>query len=152
MSTENKRYALHASLGYQATLTSRAFERRLEERLRILGLSRLSWCILLAVGEEQMKSPSDIAGFIGIDRTAMSRALKSLEADKLLVRSESRDDRRRTCVTLTATGSALLSRAIIQAQENAGHFTAKLSEEEQGQLSELLTKLRAGEERLLSNF
>jgi len=72
MSAENKRYDLHGSLGYQATVTARSFERRLEERLRKLGLSRLGWCILLAVGEEKLASPSDIAGFIGIDRTATS--------------------------------------------------------------------------------
>ncbi|PTX54309.1 MarR family transcriptional regulator [Litoreibacter ponti] len=152
MSPENKRYDLHASIGYQATLSARVYERRLEERLRKLGLTRLGWCILLAVGEEKLASPSDIAAFIGIDRTATSRALKGLEADGLLTRSESRGDRRRTEVHLTPDGTRLLGEAIAVAQANAAHFRAKLSDEERDHLARLMAKMRAGEDTALSNF
>lgn len=152
MSNKNKRYALHGSIGYQATLTSRVFERRLEDRLRKLGLTRLGWCILVAVGEEQLNSPSDIAEFIGIDRTATSRALKSLEAETLLTRSDSRDDRRRRQVKLTERGAALLTRAIAVAQANAAHFNTKLSDDEQADLLSLMLKMRAGEDSPLRNF
>lgn len=153
MTTENKRYDLHGSIGYQATLTARVYERRLEDRLRKLGLSRLGWCILVAVGEERLASPSDIASFIGIDRTATSRALKALEDGGLVTRTaDSRDDRRRRRVALTERGSALLGRAIAVAQGNAAHFNAKLSPEEQDALLRLLGKMRVGEDGPLRNF
>ena len=152
MTNENKRYALHASLGYQATLTSRVYERRLEDRLRKLGLSRLSWCLLLAVGEEKLNSPTEIASFIGIDRTSVSRALKGMEQDGLLSRSERHDDLRRTEVSLTSSGAALLTRAIKVGTENAAFFNAKLTPDEREQLRHLLAKLRDGEDDLLSNF
>lgn len=152
MSTKNKRYDLHSSIGYQATLTSRVFESRLEDRLRRLGLTRLGWCILVAVGEERLTSPSDIAEFIGVDRTATSRALKMLEADALLTRTDSRDDRRRKQVRLTERGADLLSSAVVVARNNASHFASKLTETEQSTLFELIKKMRVGEDSALRNF
>ena len=60
-------YRLHKSLGYQMSLTTRIQEKRLEDGLRTLGLTRIQWCILLAVGNEKLRNPSDIAAFVGID-------------------------------------------------------------------------------------
>ena len=77
-------YRLHTSLGYHLSLASRLQERRLDEQLKTLGLTRTTWCILLAVGNEGLCQPSDIADFVGIDRTATSRALRHMEDDGLL--------------------------------------------------------------------
>ncbi|MFY0690667.1 MAG: MarR family transcriptional regulator [Paracoccaceae bacterium] len=145
-------YNLHRSLGYQATLTSRVFERRLEDGLRALGLTRLGWCILLAIGEEGLHSPSDIADFIGTDRTATSRALRQLEADGLIARRTHARDRRRTDVSLTDAGKDRLMRAISVAAENNEHFKSKLSEQDTAALMDLLERLRSGERTRLTNF
>ena len=59
-------YRLHQSLGYHLSIAARLQERRLDEQLRMLGLTRTTWCILLAVGNEGLSQPSDIAGFVGI--------------------------------------------------------------------------------------
>ncbi|NNK77145.1 MAG: MarR family transcriptional regulator [Litoreibacter sp.] len=149
---DEKHYNLHQSLGYQATLTSRVFERRLEDGLRDLGLTRLGWCILLAIGEEGHHSPSSIADFIGTDRTATSRALRQLEAGQLIARRTHPRDRRRTHVSLTASGEDRLKRAITIAAENNDHFRRKLSDEDNSVLIELLERLRTGEPTRLANF
>jgi hypothetical protein len=75
------KFGLHESLGFQITRTARTIERRVESGLRDYGLTRVGWCILLAVEEEGLKNPSEIAQFVGIDRTATSRALRQLEDD-----------------------------------------------------------------------
>ncbi|GFE65422.1 MarR family winged helix-turn-helix transcriptional regulator [Litoreibacter roseus] len=152
MTDQAKRYALHSSIGYHATLAARVFERRLEDGLRRVGLTRLNWCILLAVGEEALTNPSDIAGFIGIDRTATSRALRQLERDGLITRAPSTNDRRRTDVALTGEGERCLSDAIPIGRENNTHFTTKLSSDEHLLLVRLLAKMRSGETENLTNF
>ncbi len=152
MSAEIKRYSLHASIGYQSTLTSRVFERRLEECLRPIGLTRLNWCILLAVVEERLSSPSDIADFVGIDRTATSRALRHMEKDGLIERGTGRNDRRRTVVTATQKARDMLDEAVPAANANAKHFANKLSESERETLRALLIRMREGEDAFLSNF
>lgn len=146
-------YRLHASLLYQLTLTSRMQERRLDEGLKALGLTRISWCALLAVENEALSQPSEIAEFIGIDRTAMSRILRQMEATGLVARRPARGpDRRRTEVALTDAGRDLLWRATPVAEDNARHFLSKLPPEGREALRHLLACLREGEPRNLQDF
>ncbi len=140
-------YDLHASLGYQLTLLSRINERKFEQHLSQLGLTRVKWCVLLAVEEQGLKNPSDIAQFVGIDRTATSRALRSLDEDSLVKRDCGTSDRRTTEVTLTELGRARLAKAITGATENARHFSEKLTWYEHSTLTEIIQKLMQGETR-----
>jgi DNA-binding MarR family transcriptional regulator len=137
---------------YQLTLTSRLQERRLEEGLRRLGLTRLSWCVLLAVQVEGCSKPSEIAQFIGIDRTATSRALRQMEAKGWVARHVGAGDRRTTQVALTPDGAALLARAVPIAEDNALYFLSKLPPEGAEALQTLLATLRTGETHNLMHF
>jgi DNA-binding MarR family transcriptional regulator len=152
MTTSHKPYDLHASVGFQATLSSRVFERRLEDGLKAIAVSRLQWCILVAIGINSQRRPSDIAQFLGIDRTATSRALRGMEADGLVARTPDTRDRRKTDVALTDQGREKLAQALPIASENTAYFGEKLTTHEAEVLQKLLIKLRRGEENNLSNF
>jgi len=143
----SERYDLHKSRGYQLTLLARISERRFEKRLSSLGLSRVKWCVLLAVGQEGLSSPSEIAEFVGIDRTATSRALRALENQTLITRQGGEKDRRTRAVSITGKGAETLSRAIAIARENATYFAKKLSWYEHDTLDGIIRKLMAGETR-----
>lgn len=145
-------YRLHDSLLYQLTLTARMQERRLEDGLKSLGLSRITWCVLLAVRNEGLNKPSQIAEFIGVDRTSTSRALRQMEAAGWLARRCGTDDRRTRSVALTERGEELLQLATPLAEENSRHFIGKLTAAQAATLSELLARLRAGESRALDRF
>lgn len=145
-------YRLHDSILYQLTLTARMQERRLEDGLRSLGLSRITWCVLLAVRNEGLNKPSQIAEFIGVDRTSTSRALRQMEAAGWLARHCGTGDRRTRSVALTDRGEELLHLATPLAEENSRHFLGKLTAAEATTLSELLARLRAGESRPLDRF
>ncbi len=145
-------YRLHESLGYQLSLTARSLERRMDENLRTLGLTRITWCVLLAVGNEGLTRPSDIAAFIGIDRTATSRALRLMEAAGMVARACGANDRRTTQVRLTDKGRSLLARATPFAVHNAALLAERLSEEERAQLRRLLRKARADDALPLSKL
>lgn len=145
-------YRLHASLGYNLSLAARLQERRLDDALKTLRLTRTTWCVLLAVGVESLTQPSEIATFIGIDRTATSRALRMMEADGLLTRENGLADKRTTHVRLTALGQKLIEKGTPFAVENNALMRAKLTEEEHGQLMDLLAKVTEGENTGLSSF
>ncbi len=145
-------YRLHSSIMYQLTLTSRIQERRLEEGLRRHGLTRLTWCVLLAVQVEGLTQPSEIAQFIGIDRTATSRALRHMEAKGWVARHAGEGDRRTTRVAVTPEGAALLDRAVPVAEDNARHFLSKLEGQGPEALQQLLAELRQGEAHNLVHF
>lgn len=145
-------YPLQASQGYLVALYSSINNRRFESALAPLGLSRVNWCILLAAGQEGLTAPSDIAEFIGIDRTATSRGLRRLEADGLVHRESGTKDRRKTTVRLTEEGSTRLVQANAAASENAEHFTSKLTTEELEKFIATLKKLMAGEPRSVTGL
>jgi len=145
-------YRLHRSIGYQLSLTARLQERTFEEALRPLGLTRITWCVLLATGVEGHEQPSEIAGFVGIDRTATSRALRRMEASGMICRSCGKGDRRTTRVKLTDKGWQLLEKAAPLAQANAVRFTAKLTAQEVADLHQLLKRLQAGENTALRHL
>lgn len=145
-------YRLHASLGYNLSLAARLQERRLDDALKTLGLTRTTWCVLLAVGVEGHRQPSDIASFIGIDRTATSRALRTMEAAGLLTRETGPKDKRTTRVSLTDLGRKRIEQGTPYAVENNALMRAKLSAAEHEELLALLTRLTEGESADLSAF
>lgn len=145
-------YRLHDSLGYKLSLAARLQERRLDDKLRTLGLTRTTWCVLLAVGVEKLSQPSDIAAFIGIDRTATSRALRHMEADGLLTRETGTGDRRTTRVSLTERGLDLIERGVPFARQNNALMQAKLSDDQHRELMDLLNQLTEGESADLRTF
>lgn len=144
-------YRLHDSLGYHLTRAARVQERRLEEGLRTLGLTRTTWCILLAVGNEGLAQPSDIAEFVGVDRTATSRALRAMEAEGLISRAAGNGDGRTTEVRLTARGHARLAAGTPMAEANNAVMHARLTPGEAEELRRLLARLTEGE-ALLKTF
>lgn len=145
-------YRLHASLGYHLSVAARQQERRLDEQLKTLDLTRTTWCILLAVGNEGHAQPSDIARFVGIDRTATSRALRQMEADGLLDRSSGTKDRRTRRVALTQKGRAAIEAATPFARRNAEIMADRLDQGEQEVLMALLTKLRGQDDAPLATL
>ncbi len=150
--TKPKRYRLHDSLGYRLSVAARLQERRLDDGLRPLGLSRITWCVLLAVGNEELLQPSEIADFVGIDRTATSRALRQMESAGLIRRQTGTDDRRTTAVYLTDLGGRLLAEGTPLAVENNAIMESRLTPEESEEMRRLLQKINAGEDIALSRL
>jgi MarR family transcriptional regulator for hemolysin len=146
------RFHLHQSLGYQITMLARVIERRFEQRIAEYGLTRVTWCVLLAAGAEGLATPSEIADFIGIDRTATSRALRQMEAGGLITRRSGEGDGRSIRVMLTAAGQSALQAVLPIAQENAAHFEAKLSGEELSELRQSAAKLLRDEPRIVAKL
>lgn len=145
-------YELHESFGYRMTLLSRINERAFEARIADLGISRIMWCILLGVGQEDIVHPSAIATYVGIDRTATSRALRAMEARGLVTRSNGAGDGRTTEVAITDMGREVLSQATAAARDNASWYTDKLTQAELDRFGQLLDKLLQDETRGVSRL
>ena len=146
------KYRLHNSVGYQLSMAARIQERRLDEGLKTLGLTRQSWCVLLAVGNEGLIHPSEIAEFVGIDRTATSRMLRQMEAAKFIARTTGLGDRRMTSVKLTKIGREALAKGTPIAMSNNRVMAERLTSDEENELARLLRKVREGEDIPLSGI
>ena len=146
------KYRLHRSVGYQLSIATRFQERRLEEKLKVLGLTRITWCVLLAVGNESLVHPSEIAEFVGIDRTATSRALRQMEAAGMIDREAGSGDKRMTAVKLTCAGNNLLKTSTPLAVASNAVIEATLSENDLTERRRILTKLRNIDNRPLNRL
>ncbi|NIZ10140.1 MarR family winged helix-turn-helix transcriptional regulator [Pseudooceanicola sp. HF7] len=145
-------YRLHQSLGYWLSLAARLQERRLDEKLREIGLTRITWCILLGLANEGLTQPSELADFVGIDRTATSRALRQMEAAELIERRFGTDDRRTRQISLTEKGEEAVRLGTPFAQENSNVMTDRLGEADAARLVALLKELTEGEEANLRHL
>ena len=112
---------------------------------------------MLAVGNERKLHPSEIAEFIGVDRTATSRVLRKMELDQIIARAPDTSrgrsaDGRMTSVHLTPKGRALLERGTPFARNNNAVLEKRLSDGEKSELRRLLAKLGAPEDVALSRL
>ena len=134
-------YDLHTGIGYQLTIAARTNNAQFEKKLSKLGLTRQMWCVLIAVGEQRISTPSAIADYIGIIRPAASRTLKQMDRAGLLYRTTDDTDKRSTTVALTSKGHDLLQRSLPLAFQARKHTNRVLSKTEQIQITTLLEKL-----------
>jgi DNA-binding MarR family transcriptional regulator len=137
-------YRLHDSLGFRLSRAARIQERRLDQSLKQLGLTRITWCVLLAVGNENLRQPSDIAAFVGVDRTATSRALRQMEAASLIGRTASQEDGRKRAVILTSKGEDCLRQGTPLAVANNAAMLERLGKADDDQMKGLLDRLIEG--------
>ena len=150
--SNTKRYDLQSSPGYRLTLLASINNRKFERALSDLDLTRLMWCVLLAVDEEHLEHPSDIAAFIGIDRTAASRTIRQMKAAGLIDIDKSQSDGRSRRVKTTASGKAVLDRSLPLAMHSNKSLKSKLDADELEIFERLIDKMLAGEPRNVSNL
>ena len=119
---------------------SRAVTQLFAESMKSSGLQGTQFTILVAVAIADSSAISDIAESLVMDRTTLTRALKPLVKNGLLV-VEPGKDRRIKVVSLTTDGYNMLSEAIPFWQEAQARIVENLGEEKWNMLLELLETL-----------
>jgi DNA-binding MarR family transcriptional regulator len=137
-------YNLHQRLGYKLTLAAQVNNQILVNLLSELNLTRQTWCILVAVGEQDIHQPSAIADYIGIQRAAVSRTLKDMHNKQLVERINDPDNAKRTLVNLTPKGQDLLASSLPMTEHSTARMDEKLSHRERQELDRLLSKFLSG--------
>ena len=75
-------------------------------------------------------SLSNVAEYLGLTLPSMSKLVDGLVTDDLVIRQESKADRRRMTLELTGTGAAIVNAARAGAQTNLARKIKGLSDEE----------------------
>lgn len=122
-----------------------AIERRLE-REGYLPLT--SYDVLVALSETpgHRLRMRDLARYVILSRSALTRLVDRLERQGLLARERSGEDRRGAYAVLTAAGQRELERTWpVYGQEIQRHFARHLSDEESSVLQRLMARIAAAE-------
>lgn len=122
-----------------------AIERRLEAE-GYLPLSSYDVLVALSESPGRRLRMRDLARYVILSRSALSRLVDRLEAHGYLARERAGDDRRGAYAVLTDTGQAELERTWpVYGREIQRHFARHLSEEELELLRSLTRRIAAAE-------
>jgi len=138
-------YTLHDRLGYRISRLARIMQTRLEAVLAEEGLTRMMWLVLTGLGEDGVRTPSELADYIGITRPAASRLLKRMEARGFVIRTDGDGDGRSIALCLTEAGREVVDRARPRVDAMTAHFVSKLDSATHAALMDGLDRLAEGE-------
>ncbi|MDJ0921507.1 MAG: MarR family transcriptional regulator [Henriciella sp.] len=104
-------------------------------------LSIWQWRIIAVLGETPGLTSTEVTQRTLMDKPTVSRAAASLVERGLLRRDVDTEDRRRVPLSLTDAGQAIYNQVIPEAIEKEKALLDVLSEDEQCQLHDILTRL-----------
>lgn len=131
------------SPGYLLWRTSISWRRAIEEKLKPLHLTHPQFVILASVAwltkTSELVSQIDIANQAGLDPNTTSQILRGLEAKKLIMRLQTKNERNKNPV-LTEEGAKALKEAMLAVERVNTQFFAPLKAN-QSELVAALQKL-----------
>ncbi|WP_447782021.1 MarR family winged helix-turn-helix transcriptional regulator [Pseudomonas plecoglossicida] len=105
------------------------------------GIGIVEWRLLALLDVEQHISANRMVQVIGLDKSAVSRALQLLERSGHITIEVNAEDARRYTVSMTASGKRLHDRVLVTALERERLLLSELSNEEVDTLITLLRKM-----------
>jgi DNA-binding MarR family transcriptional regulator len=109
-----------------------------------LGIDTRRYAVLVAIADAEGPSQQEVADSLGIDRATLVALADDLEAQKLIRRERSDQDRRAYALRLTSEGAALMNEAHTLMDQCEEEFTGVLTPAERSQLAGLLARLLTG--------
>jgi MarR family transcriptional regulator, organic hydroperoxide resistance regulator len=130
------------SIGYQVRATHRLLQRYLQIKIEPFGIMPGVWYFLRALWHEDGLTQRELSHRIGTAEPTTLTAIKVMEAQGLVRRVRSRQDRRKVHVWLTPKAKRLESSLIPLAGEVVGTAGLTLGPAQVDQLLELLTQIQ----------
>lgn len=127
-------------LNQAAEATSKSFH---DTYKAAYGMTRTQWRVLANLGKFGSMTARDICTISHIEKTKVSRAVATLEAEGLLTRSTSPQDRRAEILCLTERGRVVFADLGQRAIDYDRSLRAKIGPEIAAQLDELLRRIIA---------
>lgn len=147
--------AQRSRLFYLMSHVSERRDRILEDILRPHGLTLLQWRVLLGLGWLKVRTMNEVADFLAMDRTSLTRTIDKLCERGLAERAEVAHDRRLTEASLTGEGLALRGELVAAVLEMGERLTVAIDPDDLAaaervaeQLLERLVGHRAGARRI----
>ena len=118
-----------------------AVMRKFLPALRKHDLSPQQWRVLRALAEAEQMDASELAERCSILLPSLSRILTNLDGRKLIARKPCDKDQRRSLVSISTRGRALVKKIAPHSEERYDYITQRFGEDNMTQLYELLGDL-----------
>ena len=100
---------LDKDLGFNLHRVDLVYRRELTRCLRAYNMTPEQWQVLVGLWERDTLTQTEISEITQQDAPTISRMIKRMEVNKLIQKSQNRDDRRQTLIRATGTGLKLKS-------------------------------------------
>ena len=98
---------LDKDLGFNLHRVDLVYRRELTRCLRAYNMTPEQWQVLVGLWERDTLTQTEISEITQQDAPTISRMIKRMEVNKLIQKSQNRDDRRQTLIRATGTGLKL---------------------------------------------
>jgi DNA-binding MarR family transcriptional regulator len=112
-----------------------------DRALSPVGLTSRQALILLSCDLGEAETAAELAELYGLEVSSITRLVDRLERKRLIERTRSREDRRKTMLTLTLRGKSALERAVRIATPIALAMWKGVSEKERKTLAAIVNKI-----------
>jgi len=116
----------------------------IRDMLRASGLTEQQWRVLRILSEFGPQDLTEIARQACLLMPSLSRIIRSLAQNGLVIRASDTKDRRRQTVVISPTGQHLIDDNLVQATQIAANYRNQLGAERYELLLDLLTELEQG--------
>ena len=116
----------------------------IRDMLRASGLTEQQWRVLRIVSEFGPQDLTEIARQACLLMPSLSRIIRSLAQNGLVIRASDTKDRRRQTVVISPAGQHLIDDNLVQATQIAANYRNQLGAERYELLLDLLTELEQG--------
>jgi MarR family transcriptional regulator, transcriptional regulator for hemolysin len=131
------------TLGFMLHDVARLLRKRFEQRARDLGLTRAQWQVLVYLALNEGIHQGGLAELLEIEPITLVRILDKLEARGLIERRRHAADRRIWLLYLQEAAHPLLTTLRAMGDTTRGEALVGLSETQQQQLFDMLSKMKA---------
>ena len=140
--SENVQLRLEHFLPYRLSILTNKISASIADTYRgKFGLSITEWRIMAVLGEYPKISADEVSIKTQIEKSILSRAIAKLLLRKLIEREFSKTDRRRSILTLTASGMSVYEEVVPLALQYESQLLKCFSKRECEQFSLLLESL-----------
>jgi DNA-binding MarR family transcriptional regulator len=115
--------------------------------LRRHGIDHRMWRIMVILQEQDHQSVHDLAAYGGFDRSTVSKIVDATEERGLVARRVDAIDRRRSTVSLTDKGMAMIEKAAPDILKLFDAYFADFSSQEVEQFMSMVIKLKTSVQR-----
>jgi len=116
----------------------------IRDMLRASGLTEQQWRVLRILSEFGPQDLTEIARQACFLMPSLSRIIRSLAQNGLVIRASDTKDRRRQTVVISPAGQHLIDDNLVQATQIAANYRNQLGAERYELLLDLLTELEQG--------
>lgn len=123
-------FDLDTCLGFITNNIAKEISECFNDRLLLVGITRVQWIALYYLGEEEIISQCELAENMGVKASSVARLIDRMEREEYVVRKRSEKDKRRVDLHLTNKGKKLREELLPEGKKMSELVSKGISDEE----------------------